>query len=259
MPELKSYLQVSRTPIHSLILVAPFLLVYEIGVLALQLVLREFHVRNGADVLIHEVLRQGLGISALFVSVLVLAIGLAIWQWRSGESLRFNPRTVGLMFLESALFATALYVVPWQLYWYLTGGADAPARGSTETGSVEVSTLLKDVVLSCGAGVYEEFLFRVILVTLIAAAGMRLFKMERVRAGMVAVLLGALLFSLAHYVPPHGDPIDWTLPFWVGFVFRTVAGVYFAALYYFRCFGVAVGAHAFYDILVSVDHALRSG
>ena len=36
------------------------------------------------------------------------------------------------------------------------------------------------------------------------------------------------------------------------FVFRTVAGLYFTALFVARGFGVAVGAHIGYDVLVGV-------
>ena len=36
------------------------------------------------------------------------------------------------------------------------------------------------------------------------------------------------------------------------FLFRTLAGVYFAVLFQLRGFGIAVGAHACYDVLVGV-------
>jgi hypothetical protein len=36
------------------------------------------------------------------------------------------------------------------------------------------------------------------------------------------------------------------------FLFRTMAGVYFALLFQFRGFAVAAGAHACYDVLVGL-------
>ena len=76
---------------------------------------------------------------------------------------------------------------------------------------------------------------------------------------MVAVLVGALLFSAAHYAGEHGDPVNLASAlFWSGFIFRLVAGVFFAAIYYYRSFGVAAATHAIYDILVSIDHTLRT-
>ncbi len=247
-----SYFAQSRRPIHSLILVAPFLLVYEIGVLALQLATPDFQTRNAADVLIHEAARASLGISALFLGVLVLAVAWVIWQWRVKASLRYDLRTVSVMCGESALFALALYIIPWQLYAYLLRGMTLSAADGAGAG------LWGNIVLSCGAGVYEEFVFRVLLVALLAGICLKVFKMERTRAGIIAVLVGALIFSSAHHQGPHGDPVDvGSVAFWLVFTFRTVAGVYFAALYYFRCFGVAVATHAIYNILVVLDQALR--
>jgi membrane protease YdiL (CAAX protease family) len=59
--------------------------------------------------------------------------------------------------------------------------------------------------------------------------------------------VSALLFSTAHHIGPVGEPFHGYV-----FVFRTLAGVFFAVVYQYRGFGIAVGAHAFYDILVGV-------
>jgi len=64
---------------------------------------------------------------------------------------------------------------------------------------------------------------------------------------MLTVLGSALLFSLQHF-----DSLvltAWTTPEWGRFAFYTVAGLYLAAVYMLRGFGVAVGAHAMYDIM----------
>jgi hypothetical protein len=36
-------------------------------------------------------------------------------------------------------------------------------------------------------------------------------------------------------------------------VFRLVAGLYFAALFQYRGFGIAVGAHACYNLMVGIS------
>jgi membrane protease YdiL (CAAX protease family) len=63
----------------------------------------------------------------------------------------------------------------------------------------------------------------------------------------VAAVFSATVFAAAHHVGPYGEPFDDFV-----FLFRAVAGLYFAALYQTRGFGVAVGAHACYDVLVGV-------
>ena len=67
---------------------------------------------------------------------------------------------------------------------------------------------------------------------------------------IVALLLAtgvAAANPAAHHVGPYGEPFEG-----YNFLFRTVAGVYFALLFQLRGFGIAVGAHACYDVVVGV-------
>ena len=79
----------------------------------------------------------------------------------------------------------------------------------------------------------------------------RLFRWTEERPSFAALALAAfasaLVFAGAHHFGPNGDPSDLCV-----LSFRTFAGVYFAGLYYARGFGVAVGAHAGYDVLVGL-------
>ena len=97
-----------------------------------------------------------------------------------------------------------------------------------------------------GAGVYEEVLFRLLLLPLIHGLIGLLVRCPKVRMGG-AILLSSLAFSAAHYVAPHGEAFAW-----FSFVFRGLAGAFFALLFVFRGFGIAAGAHALYDILVGI-------
>ena len=60
-----------------------------------------------------------------------------------------------------------------------------------------------------------------------------------------AVTASALLFSLAHHAGTPGEAFTW-----FAFIFRWLAGVYFAWVFVVRGFGVAVGTHTAYDVLV---------
>jgi hypothetical protein len=101
------------------------------------------------------------------------------------------------------------------------------------------------IMLSVGAGIYEELLFRVVLVAALAWVGSAVFGWRRAVAGVWATLLGAMLFSAAHYIGAYGDRL--TL---YSFVFRMIAGVFFSALYLMRGFGVTAWTHALYDVLL---------
>jgi membrane protease YdiL (CAAX protease family) len=102
------------------------------------------------------------------------------------------------------------------------------------------------VVTFVGAGIYEEVLFRLLLFSGLVALGRRLSGSPALAVSLGA-LVSALLFSAAHHVGPYGEPFEG-----YNFLFRTVAGVYFALLFQLRGFGIAVGAHACYDVIVGV-------
>jgi hypothetical protein len=95
-----------------------------------------------------------------------------------------------------------------------------------------------------GAGIYEEALFRLTLVPLFFTV-LRALQAPQVVASAMAVTASALLFSLAHHAGTPGEAFTW-----FAFIFRWLAGVYFAWVFVVRGFGVAVGTHTAYDILV---------
>ena len=104
----------------------------------------------------------------------------------------------------------------------------------------------RKAVTFVGAGIYEEVLFRLILFSivrnLLGALGL-----AAPLAVFWATATSALGFALAHHLGPYGEPFDGYV-----FLFRSLAGVYFALLYQLRGFGIAVGTHAGYDVLVGV-------
>jgi membrane protease YdiL (CAAX protease family) len=108
------------------------------------------------------------------------------------------------------------------------------------------STSAGNVVGFLGAGIYEELLFRLILLSGVLWMLKRAGAAPRLRL-VGAILLTSLLFAAAHYVGPHGEPLHW-----FSFLFRFLAGVFFAVLFVYRGFGIAAGAHAGYDVLAGL-------
>ena len=99
-----------------------------------------------------------------------------------------------------------------------------------------------------GAGIYEETLFRLLLLPAVYYC-LNVIGIPSKAAMTLAMTTSALAFSCAHYVGPMAEPFVW-----FSFIFRWVAGLFFASVYVLRGFGIAVGAHAAYDILVGVLH-----
>jgi hypothetical protein len=101
------------------------------------------------------------------------------------------------------------------------------------------------LMVSLGAGLYEELLFRVILVSGLATFARVVCGMTPRVAGGFAVVLGAAIFSAFHYVGAYGDVFTVQ-----SFTFRMIAGLFFSALYLLRGFGIVAWTHALYDVFL---------
>jgi len=232
----------TRAPRYSVLFALPLLLLYEL--LAFALSRSELsEVRNGADVLLKSVfiaLGGRYGLTA-FSFLLFGTASFFIWRdWRANGPVR--PRLLVGMLGEAVLYAALLGVVASALTSLLLHGRLVIA-GSSLAGL----GLPAQLMVSLGAGIYEELLFRVLLVSGLAALARLVFGWSRVAAGMFAAVLGALVFSFFHYVGPYGDE------FALGsFTFRAVAGLLFSGLYLLRGFGITAWSHALYDVFLSV-------
>ena len=98
------------------------------------------------------------------------------------------------------------------------------------------------VVLALGAGIYEEFIFRLVGFTLLNLLLVDFLKLSKKTALPFIVVMPAVLFSLYHYLGVEHFG-------WQTFAFRTAAGVYFGIIFLFRGFGITAGNHAAYDIV----------
>ena len=119
------------------------------------------------------------------------------------------------------------------------------------------SSLLANIVTGIGAGIYEELVFRLILICLLMLIFQDLLGISHTRAIFASVILSAALFSAHHHVVFVDGHLTRSSEFCMGaFVFRTVAGIYFAALFAVRGFGITAGTHAFYDIIATLLNAV---
>jgi len=109
--------------------------------------------------------------------------------------------------------------------------------------------LVGRLIMSLGAGFWEETTFRLGILGATAALCERVVGMRRFFALLVALGVSSFLFSAAHHIPPYGDPLHLGV-----FTFRFLAGVFFGLLFWFRGFAVAAYTHALYDIYVLILH-----
>jgi len=249
----KKAARVARDPrnlLTSLILVFPLFIIYQLGVLLTWPTL------NGAD-LLSRFLFVNLGLSKQAYLAYTLGAGalyaLAVMVLRQRQKLEM--RIAVPVLLESAIYAltmgslivlimTRIFHVDPSLWLRSTPGFSMSWVPSLSAGLAHEGVLAR-FVMSCGAGVWEETVFRLLLLSGLVALGHNIMGLRRPLAMLGAFVLSAALFSAAHHIPPYGDPLHLGV-----FFYRLLAGLLFGAIFWWRGFAVAVYTHALYDLYV---------
>lgn len=235
------YWATTRKPLPSLFLIAPIVLAYEFGVVWLG-GMESHALRTGADAWLRRSLAAA-GLTDHWLLPLSLVLVLLGWQATQPKGWKFSPMVVAGMIVESLVLAVALVGVS----RLVDLGFDLMERTPPPAALLQASPADGDVarlIGFLGAGVYEETLFRLLLVPALFY-GLKALQAPQVMAGALAASGSALLFSLAHHAGNPGEAFTW-----FAFVFRWMAGVFFAWVFILRGFGIAVGTHTAYDVLV---------
>jgi hypothetical protein len=227
----------SRNLFTSLMLVFPLLLVYHAGLLFTGGLL------NGAD-FVTQIIVSLFGRDHYWIFVVVVTVGFLVALGVLRRQQHFHPRTVIPLLLESTIYALTMGgLISLVMIRFLH---IEPPRMAAAAAKASASPLT-NFIMSAGAGVYEETVFRLGMLGGLVALFERLFGMRRFVALALGLLLSSAAFSAVHHLGPLGDP----LAVWI-FVFRMLAGLIFGLLFWFRGFAVAVYTHAIYDVIVLV-------
>lgn len=234
------YLMATRRPVYSLLYLLPLLVIYEIFALVINFN-SSLQIRNGADIIVRYVLRL-FGIRSLFgfmmTVVLTVVVMVILAYQRHPEKLQ--PRLFFYMFVESCVYGLCLGAVSSRLTSMVLLAKPAILAGGVPGDGV--STRL---MIALGAGVYEEIVFRVVLIWAFLALFGRILKFSKMRAVAASVILAALVFSGFHYVGEFADTFTWS-----SFVFRFMAGLVLSVLYVSRGLGITAWSHSLYDVFL---------
>lgn len=213
----------------------PIFVLYHLGVMFLP-------VRNAADRVTEELVALAnynrlsyaaltVGLGALYVAVLLVM----------GRGRSLSLKNFAWLALEGVVYALCMRLVASFVVGRLLLAAGVPLAEGRFAG----------LVMSLGAGLYEELVFRAGLYGL----GLKLLHLIAGRPGRAQTLLlalvwsviCALVFSAWHHVGALGE--EPSLPV---FVFRAVCGLIFTLIFAFRGFAPAVWTHVTYDVWVLV-------
>lgn len=240
------YWDLTHRPLQCLVFLLPMILAYELGMafthgsiptearpaaLASQQLLYWFFSLFGA--------------TGGYLPGFALVVILLGWHIASHQAWRISPWGLLGMTGESVILAIPILL----LNDLLPGRFLQAVAGPGHRSSIE------ELLLCIGAGIYEELVFRLIIISLLTLLLIDIGRCRQVTGVALAVIISSLLFSAHHYAPIGDDP--WSTG---SFAFRAAAGAYLAAVFVVRGFGLAVGCHAFYDIIAFIlDHGLTSG
>ena len=231
------YFTRSRRPLEILVFLAPFIVAYEIGLLGVLQSGNGSVLTNLAHKKIIELFQSlGVTVAGLALPGLVLVILLLVWQVLRREPWRIHPPTIGFMWIESALYVLPLLLMAQLLTGVHEFAQVAPAQApEAETG------LLARVAVGIGAGLYEELIFRWLLIAVIHTIACDVFKIAHGKGLFIAIVISALAFTIYH--PMDGAPIGRLFFYFLG-------GLFFGVLFVARGFGIVAATHAMYDIVV---------
>jgi hypothetical protein len=229
--KLLNYIEESRRPGVALAFILPILITYEIGVNIINID-RKTHTVNGADAILKEAF-QALGFYGSLLSALCIIITLTFLHLRKNYSWHIRPLTVLIMLVESFLVALPLFAL------------DKIVKSTILAMGSKGATIGETIILSLGAGVYEEYLFRLILLGGCVYLFTKIFHKHKSAVQIICVLLVSVLFAIFHHLGPIGDHFELSI-----FAFRTLAGIYFSWIFLARGIGIAVGCHTLYDLMV---------
>ncbi|RMF76988.1 MAG: CPBP family intramembrane metalloprotease [Planctomycetota bacterium] len=227
-----AYFVETRRPRASLLLVAPLLLAGE--------ALRRWS--HGADAAAPALVATRLidattaliGTGGGWIPAAAVLATLFVLHFRHPPAdWREAPIAPPLMLLESALLALPLIVVGRMML------AIDPFAAASWSRAVL-------------AGVYEEFLFRLVLIG-VALYALRRARLPGAAPAMIAALLSGVCFAAAHVAPLGGES-----PATIPLILRTLAGAYLGGVFMLRGFGLAVGAHVAHNLFVVSMFTVRS-
>ncbi len=238
---LATYLDASKKPLTILAFLLPLVVAYEIG-LAFALRSSEGVLTNKAHVTLLRFF-DTFGISAgggLYLGGAVLVVVLLVWHLLTRDPWRLEPATPGVMAVESLIVTIPLIVLAQVILRNSAGSQPMPATPVVDATALGSLTIWSKLAISIGAGLYEELMFRMLLIAVLHTLLVDVGKLNSTLGAIIAIVVSASAFTIYH---PQAADFD-------SGMFYFVAGLYFGGVYVVRGFGIVVGVHAIYDIIM---------
>jgi len=238
------YWEATQWPLQCLYFLLPLLVVYEIGTILVahwaesssQRILAERLLRNFFDLF---------GIAGVHLPAITIVVVLICWHIaRPKDPAKPQGRLQMGMLAESLVLAVPLFVLQLLTLRVIHGQGEL-AMMATDGELSAVQAWASKLVLSIGAGLYEELVFRLLAITVLMIVFEEVLAIPRKWAALTALVCSSLAFSWYHFWGGEVRPAAM-----VSAIFFALAGAYFAGIFMLRGFGIVVGTHAAADVLI---------
>ena len=229
-----TYLKYTNNLLTSSLFIFPFLIIYEF-LAFFKFKNSAYQIRNTADIILRDIVGIFSSNVMLFYSLLLLIIFLffLIFKYEDIKKYKFNLPYISIMYIEGIIFGIILV--------FLLNGIDIFNFNITIVPSYDYSLLFYFCI---GAAIWEEILFRLILINLFFFISKKL-SINNNFSFIVSITFSSVLFSLFHYIGSLGDTFSM-----YSFIYRFVGGLYLSILYYYRGIGISMMSHFIYDFLL---------
>jgi len=231
-------------PLASLVFLSPVLLFYAVGLIRVR---PDLAAR--ADLLLRQALAP-LGLTGVLAPTWLVVGVLLAWHLVRRDPWRVPIRLLGRMAAETLLLTVPLFLLL-TVMRLAAGGVSALAMAAASAGPAAGTDGLALAMTSIGAGIYEELLFRLLMVGALLGLARRLLRRESPGVTVAVILIAAGIFAGAHTLD---DPARFA---WGSFLFRSAAGTYLGYVFARRGFGITAGVHIAFDLAVRFAPALR--
>ncbi len=227
--DLSGYFQLSRSWSMSFLFILPLLLIYELGAALLHA-----DISGAAQIVKGPLAIFGSNAAIIFHGIVLALVVIAVMRLMSHDRLKLS--VFPLMFCESCVYGFLLGPLT---IWLMKSFSPLAVA------SHPPDSMAADIVVAAGAGVYEEILFRGVLIGALFFFLSEVSHVKPVVAGVISILVSAVIFSVVHYIGLGGDHFNVA-----SFVFRLVAALILTGIFLLRGLGIACYTHAIYDIIV---------
>ncbi len=226
----RQYLNSSKSLHYGLIITLPALAIYEIGILLL-FKNSFFELRNSGEILLRS-LFDYLGLTNPMVLsgiLLLIFIVVMVRGYKIEKKPGIHANYIVYMLLESMLWGSLIFI-SLQLFTRL------PLQ------IISMEAKLTNLNLALGAGIFEELIFRLVVINAFLVILERGVLLESRFSIPLAIILSAIVFAGFHlFMEVYSSPI---------FAQRVFGGILLGTLFYTRGYGISVYAHIVYNFLI---------